>query len=84
MTTLGLTRFGISTKFADTNQNTVSKTYNGLNMTGNSADASIVSSFFVDGISTIGGQSAAMFDLLGDDYSVSVIDRNMNNEVVMS
>ena len=83
MATLGKTRFGITTKFSDTNQNTVSKTYNGLNLIGSAGDATLISSFFVAG-GPADSVNAGFFDLLGTTYTVQSVDRNMNNEVILS
>lgn len=86
MATLGSTKFGISTKFTDPNQNTISKTYNGLNLSGDSSDAMVIDGFFKDAsdFAQAGGGSVALFDLLSGSYSVLSIERNMNNEVVTS
>ena len=82
---LGYTRFGVTTKFEDANQNTVSKTYNGLNLTGiASVDSAAINLFFAQGAGSTSPVTlqTAMFELLGDSYSVKQVDRNMNKEVI--
>lgn len=84
---LGATRFGASIKFEDPNQNTVSKTYNGLNLTGvASVDAAAIDLLLVRGGGSISNPTlqTGMCDLLGESYSVKQVDRNMNNEVILT
>lgn len=81
--TLGLTRYGISVEFSDTEENAkVSKTYNGFNHVSNNATAIASSvSIFVRGGTYQGVTYPGLAGLLAENYIVNSVDSIARNQV---
>ena len=82
--TLGLTRYGISVEFSDTEQNeTTSKTYNGFNHVSNNAAAIANSaSIFVRGGTYNDVTYPGLAGLLAENFIVNDVESIARNQVI--